>query len=517
MPQKQQQQQQIIPSCDQGEHEASTIQDRVRSLLAYQRQQEKLPMGRKAPKNLAITRHFTEKKVTDDDYRPEKIHENLSVRGLRIDDAIKENRLDLFVPHSVPIRAVFAGWNPIQVAREMLEDDGKRMVDMLAEVPKIPKRCNDTVSATLHRPGPPLPVTEYEYAVHIARSEGQSYEEWCQQEELNRIRGIERRTQVLLEERRSAEIAAKDPKPHLRDLEVAQAQIVSKRLGVNARTVARERYATMIGGRWRRFRSCMTAGTLLALRANGFGFFSCEEQGPIFVEPDLVLGRTSLPSRDCLLEIGVTHIVLIAPFDNVLVDTISKRGFFDDFVYCRVKIGDDENERQDLIKAEYDMARRFIKEAHSIGGRVLVCCDDGVNRSPALIAAYWLWERGICLRTAYSLLILHEPDISFSRPLALFLTLIEIESRRSTSVPRKLIPSLPVIFVAVDGDTREKNTSKPIHHPVLEAFSIKKRSPYPVLLLLLRGDVGIPDPYSFWYGKPRRDHPQPPKSSRSST
>ncbi|KAJ1458902.1 protein-tyrosine phosphatase-like protein, partial [Pelagophyceae sp. CCMP2097] len=118
----------------------------------------------------------------------------------------------------------------------------------------------------------------------------------------------------------------------------------------------------------------------------------------------IYLGAESLSlRRDRLLELKVTHVLSVAP--------LIEARFPEDFIYCKLRVSDAESARQDILKAELTMGRRFINNAVRAGGRVVVCCSSGTNRSCAMMIAYLMWENSLALSTAYRLVRLHEPDL----------------------------------------------------------------------------------------------------------
>lgn len=68
------------------------------------------------------------------------------------------------------------------------------------------------------------------------------------------------------------------------------------------------------------------------------------------------------------------------------------------FMYCGIDAEDEPD--YELLDAHFDQARKFIDEAGAAGGRVLVHCAAGINRSGAVVVAYTMAHRGMVLLDA---------------------------------------------------------------------------------------------------------------------
>lgn len=471
------------------------MQDRVHSLLAYQKLRANVP--RKKVRNMAVKE---DKREEEKEESVEVLEHGCSVEGLRLAEGIAEYLaavepkrrrkqaatadLRLFEERPIkPICAVLPEWHPRDAARQALEDDAAKMSALYRRQNALKRGrvARETrVRPRLQRRGPAT-ITPFEYAKHLAKAEGLSVDEWCKQLEARDQEVGERERQRLLEERRRVKEAIKDPRPSQAELDASQQRLVAERRGVDAVAIAAER-ARRMRRRWRRLRNMCTATTLALLRWQGYARLYLEHDA-LFVEADVVLGTTVFIAKDRarLLELEVTHIVLIEPF-TVADDDVD---FPSDFVYCRLRVDGTETQAQDVIKQEFDMGRRFISGALRIGGRVVVACPDGTNRAPALIAAFLMWERDLDLKTAYRLLNLHEPDVRFSRSIALFLSLLELELRLSTSLKGLL------------------DLQSPTHYTVCKHLEVPDFKPHARPILFAKGRLVIPDPYTFWFGKPR--------------
>ena len=71
--------------------------------------------------------------------------------------------------------------------------------------------------------------------------------------------------------------------------------------------------------------------------------------------------------------------------------------------------------------------------------------------------------------------------------MALFLSLYEVELHHETSVKRN------------------KHFTNPSLKQLIEELELDVALPWPLPLLMLAGETVIPDPYAFWYGKPKTD------------
>lgn len=477
---------------------SDAMQDRVHSLLAYQKLRANVP--RKKVRNLAVKEGEKTEEEKEEASNLDMLQHGCSLEGLRLAEGIAEYlaaveptrrrkqavtaELQLFEERPIkPICAVLPEWHPRDAARQALEDDAAKMLALFKRQNALKRRrvARETrVRSRLQRRGP-ASITPFEYAKHLAKAEGLSIDEWCKQLEARDSEAGERERQRLLQERRRVKEAIKDPRPSQAELDASQRRLVAERRGVEAATTAAAR-AREMRRRWRRLRNTCTATTLALLRWQGYARLYVEHDA-LFVEADVVLGTTVFIAKDKerLLELEVTHIVLIEPF-TVADDDVD---FPSDFVYCRLRVDDTETQAQDVLKHEFDMGRRFMSGALRIGGRIVVACPDGTNRAPALIAAFLMWERDLDLKTAYRLLNLHEPDVRFSRSIALFLSLLELELRLSSSLKGIL------------------ELQSPTHYTVCKHLDVPKFKPYPTPVLFAKGRLVIPDPYSFWFGKPR--------------
>ena len=366
-------------------------------------------------------------------------------------------------------RAQYPGWDPQKKGLEMREAEYEKMRDFQRRI--IVGRKKTVVknaALALRRPGPSV-LTNGDVAEHAARAEGLTVEDYREKCEKQVERQFERERQSLLQERKVTEIMSRDLRPS--DLEFAEKQLILERLGPNALDDSDERWFQTLRQK-RRLRACLLVRFMGFLRNfKGYGVVS-KEQDVVFIEPDLALGRTLDVQKERLLDLHMTHILIIG--EDV--------PFPDDFIYCRLLFS--TTERQDLLKKELDMGVTFMARAFDLGGRCVICCDD--FRSSAVLILYLMRERQLCLKSAYSLIKLHEPTLHLAKSLALCLTLLEIELRHFTSV--KTIPKL----------------RNPTQDYLTRHLKLKHYTPWSLsLLMLFRGTgIGIPDPDALYHGKP---------------
>ena len=93
------------------------------------------------------------------------------------------------------------------------------------------------------------------------------------------------------------------------------------------------------------------------------------------------------PAREgrVMTHLGITHVVNAASFN--FPNHFAEKGI----EYLRLSIVDDES--QDLEGA-FEKALPFLQKARSTGGHVLVHCNQGINRSAAMIVAHLISSAG---------------------------------------------------------------------------------------------------------------------------
>lgn len=98
---------------------------------------------------------------------------------------------------------------------------------------------------------------------------------------------------------------------------------------------------------------------------------------------------------------------LLRARDIVAVVCVGARPVFSDLEYHHIKIKDDGTQSMRLA---FGPAVRFIA-ANLVRGAVLVHCQGGMSRSPAMIMAYLLIERGLSLPEAAETVLLARPAV----------------------------------------------------------------------------------------------------------
>ena len=71
----------------------------------------------------------------------------------------------------------------------------------------------------------------------------------------------------------------------------------------------------------------------------------------------------------------------------------------------------DDSERYN-IRYNFDEAFRFIEDATSRGGRVLVHCAMGISRSATIVIAYLMYKYRVPLSTAFDFVKSRRPEIN---------------------------------------------------------------------------------------------------------
>ena len=262
-------------------------------------------------------------------------------------------------------------------------------------------------------------------------------------------------------------------------LRAGELAVINERCGAKAVDDCKRRWLKKMTP-YRRVRDAATLVSMMALRSQGFGIVH-KEQDVLWIETELLMGGERVTEDKArLLDLGVTHILKCQPaYPNQ---------FGEDFIYCRCFVNDSEKTRQDVLRVEFAMGLQFASEALDLGGRVLVTCPSGTRCSAAAVIALLMRKRHTRLSTATQLVRLHEPDMKITRSLALFLSLYEIELQHETSVKRNRVYTNPSL------------------KQLVEELEIPIALPWPLPLQMLAGAALIPDPYAFWYGKPKTDH-----------
>jgi len=136
------------------------------------------------------------------------------------------------------------------------------------------------------------------------------------------------------------------------------------------------------------------------------------------VEPGLFVGGyAAAEGTERLRAAGITHVVALG--DAVPEAAAQVRGL-------RLPMSDEgESDLWEVVAN----AAPFIDGARAAGGRVLVLCNQGVNRSPALIAAY-LVASGVAPQRALELLSQARPIVNLHGRYLAQLTALRHRARR---------------------------------------------------------------------------------------
>jgi len=149
---------------------------------------------------------------------------------------------------------------------------------------------------------------------------------------------------------------------------------------------------------------------------------SMSNGGPTQLMDHLYLGNARDASNLSLLRrLGITHVVNCASKDIVSdlqatsarTTTRSETGSPYDpdtsGVQDYLLLGADDTQRYPLLVRHYEPTKRFIERARKGGGRTLVHCELGVNRSTALCIAYLVDTQRLTLLKALR-------EVKYSRP-----------------------------------------------------------------------------------------------------
>ncbi|XP_037068202.1 probable rhodanese domain-containing dual specificity protein phosphatase [Pollicipes pollicipes] len=122
---------------------------------------------------------------------------------------------------------------------------------------------------------------------------------------------------------------------------------------------------------------------------------------PSLVEDDLMLGRADQATNpNVVYDMRISHIVNLLDMSQLKV--------FSHVSYLLVPLGDSED--QELLSV-LPRIFKFITDALETGGRVLIHCDQGVNRAAAVTLAYLMADKGCTLEDAYFFLESLRPTI----------------------------------------------------------------------------------------------------------
>lgn len=103
---------------------------------------------------------------------------------------------------------------------------------------------------------------------------------------------------------------------------------------------------------------------------------------PVEILPHLLLGdKRSASSLSTLQEFGVTHILNVAGRYGA---TDNSRSLGEG---CYMQIHAEDEEGYPMLRQHYDAASTFIREARNSGGKCLIHCQAGINRSGVIATA----------------------------------------------------------------------------------------------------------------------------------
>ncbi|KAH8048601.1 phosphatase [Aureococcus anophagefferens] len=364
-----------------------------------------------------------------------------NTEGLLLESALKEARalgdlatFVLFQRKKQPpdVRAQMPGWDPVACKVETLDNYAEAFAGLRREEISLAKKRTIHKGVSLRKalrgPGPPK-ITPMDIAKIHARSAGLTVPEW-------------------LEERK------KRDENYAHEFEAASAELVADRLGDEAADDGRKKRRRVRKMERRLASMALVECVYVAQLAGGTHF---QLGNPLKqVMSDLWWAPASTTENYAFLRSeNITHVVNVSErYPN---------HFPDDFVYCRVRVNNDNDDAQDTLYEEYEMACRFIRQALDCGGRVVVSCPSGLDASATCLMAFLIYDQGVPLTAGYKILKVFEPEIGLSRQHALFLTLFEMDTMRRTSVSRnhrylasplfklfhKFCPYAPVMSVGI--------------------------------------------------------------------
>lgn len=149
-------------------------------------------------------------------------------------------------------------------------------------------------------------------------------------------------------------------------------------------------------------------------------------QDPAQLTDYLLLGSVSAAqNKDHLQKLGVTHIVNVA--DDV--ECFYPRSF--EYLHCKVIDGGEDKK----IVSWFPDATKFVQGAREAGGKVLVHCLMGINRSATVAMAVLMNIEGLTLDAAYELARSRRGCVSPFPGNRNFIASWELETRSHCSMP----------------------------------------------------------------------------------
>ncbi|TFK18206.1 phosphatases II, partial [Coprinopsis marcescibilis] len=145
----------------------------------------------------------------------------------------------------------------------------------------------------------------------------------------------------------------------------------------------------------------------------------------------------------------ITHVLSIGSTPSPKVDGV---------VYRRLGLKDDGSASLELT---VNTAAEIIKEALKGSGRVLVHCSAGISRSPTVVTAYLMKEKGMGLKEALGVVVRARPQVSpnsgFLRQLKdMEMDLWGVESLVEDEIPRREVERL-ALFAEPRGSQEQVN------------------------------------------------------------
>lgn len=195
---------------------------------------------------------------------------------------------------------------------------------------------------------------------------------------------------------------------------------------------------------------------------------------PVQIMPHLLLGD-KMCARDVvrLRELGVTHVLNAAGQDGV-----NSEIDFDALGIKHANVDGKDVPGYPMLERHLGFSRSFIKAAFDSGGRCLVHCLHGKNRSAVLVAAEVMLHEQISVLEAVSL-CRRERGSSFLTNESFQLELVELASRHYLLGPRPMVP-------------RSSRTSRPCGEPSVPRASVVRHREHQELALaprpMLRAD-----------------------------
>lgn len=148
------------------------------------------------------------------------------------------------------------------------------------------------------------------------------------------------------------------------------------------------------------------------------------ERGPSLITHHIALGgRDDANNHDCLVKLGVSHILNVA---NSLPNS-----FADSYIYLNFGLHDTEDEQ---IIDVMEKASAFIKHVEEIDGRVLIHCVSGVSRSVTVAILHLIMEHKMLLKDAYNYITSCRPFIAPNDGFKLQMAEAELKHLRFSSV-----------------------------------------------------------------------------------